>query len=70
MTTYRNQTPKNADKLEYRELLNETVKMVEEKYPNLEHENVVMIADLMVRYDEDVLGDLGQYRIASEVDLV
>jgi hypothetical protein len=70
MMTYRNQTPENASKLNYRELLEATVEMLKEKYPKLERENAIMIADLMVRYDEDVLGDLGQYRIASEASHV
>jgi len=63
---YRNQTPKNPSKLTYRELLNQTTALVTAAYPDLSHNDAQYVADLMVRYDEDVVEINAQYFPASE----
>ena len=59
MKTYNNITIENADKMGYSELL-EAVKDELSK-DGIEGESATIIADLMVRFDEDVYEENGQY---------
>ena len=68
MTRFANQTPRNAAKLDYRTLLNETTALVSKAYPSLSRDNAQYVADLMVRHDEDVIEVNGQFINASEAD--
>ena len=68
--TYKNQTPPNASKLKYRKLLNETAKMVLSTYPSLAHYEAKYVTELMVYYDEDVIGLDGQYFAISETERI
>jgi len=61
MKTYNNITIENADKMNYRELLEAVKNELSKK--GVEGENATIIADLMVRFDEDVQEESGQYFI-------
>lgn len=65
MKTYNNVTVFNAEELSASDLLNAVREQIEISYPDLGSENATIVADLMVRYDEDVTESNGQFTCPS-----
>jgi hypothetical protein len=65
MKTYKNVTCLNKEDLDSNSLLYAVKEQLELSYPNLNGENLTIVADLMVRYDEDVTEENGQYSCYS-----
>lgn len=59
MKTYNNITIENAENMEYSELLDAVKNELSKE--GFVGETATIIADLMVRYDEDVIEENGQY---------
>lgn len=65
MKTYKNVTVINIEDLNYSSLLEAVKEQLEQSYPNLGGESLTIVADLMVRYDEDVTESNGQFSCYS-----
>jgi len=65
MKTYRNVNYLNREDLDASSLLEAVKESLQDSYPNLNEENITIIADLMVRFDEDVTEEYGQYSCYS-----
>jgi hypothetical protein len=61
MKTYKNVTGLNYADLDGSSLLETVKKQLEQSYPNLGGESLTIVADLMVRFDEDVFEANGQF---------
>jgi len=65
MKTYKNVTCFNAQDLGYSDLLQAVKEQLEDSHPDLTGENLTIVADLMVRFDEDVTEENGQFNCLS-----
>ena len=65
MKTYKNVTGINKEDLDERSLLEAVKEQLQDSYPNLTGENLTIVADLMVRFDEDVTEENGQFSCYS-----
>jgi hypothetical protein len=65
MKTYKNVTGINREDLSASALLEAVKEQLEQSYPNLGGESLTIVADLMVRYDEDVTESNGQFSCYS-----
>jgi hypothetical protein len=68
---YNNQYPDNIDaynKLGHSEQLDVIRDLLTENYPDLVGEELTIVADLMIRYDEDVVDIDGQFYPVSEIE--
>ena len=61
MKTYRNITGINSEDLDGNSLLYAVKEQLEDSYPGLTGESLTIVADLMVRFDEDVFEANGQF---------
>jgi len=65
MKTYKNVTCFNREDLSSSDLLDAIKEQLEDSYPNLSSENLTIVADLMLRFDEDVTEENGQFTCYS-----
>lgn len=68
MKTYKNVTGLNREDLDENSLLYAVKEQLEDSYPNLMGDNLTIVADLMVRFDEDVTEENGQFNCYSTED--
>jgi hypothetical protein len=61
MKTYKNVTCFDRQDLSHTDLLNAIKEQLELSYPNLGGEELTIVADLMIRYDEDITESFGQF---------
>lgn len=65
MKTYKNVQVNSANVLSYRQLIQKVKAHLSQFYPELKGENQTIVADLMVRNDEDVFENNGQFACYS-----
>ena len=65
MKTYKNVTGINRTDLDSSSLLEAVKEQLQDSYPSLNGENLTIVADLMVRYDEDVTESNGKFSCYS-----
>jgi hypothetical protein len=65
MKTYKNVTGINRTDLDSSSLLEAVKEQLQDSYPSLNGESLTIVADLMVRYDEDVTESNGQFSCYS-----
>jgi len=65
MKTYKNITWINKEDLDHSSLLEAVKEQLQDSHPDLTGENLTIVADLMVRYDEDVTEENGQFSCYS-----
>ena len=65
MKTYKNVTGINRTDLDYNSLLDAVKEQLSDSYSNLVGENLTIVADLMVRFDEDITEENGQFTCYS-----
>lgn len=65
MKTYKNITWINREDLDHSRLLEAVKEQLQDSHPDLTGENLTIVADLMVRYDEDVTEENGQFSCYS-----
>lgn len=65
MKTYNNVTGINRTDLDHSSLLDAVKEQLSDSYPNLISEELTIVSDLMVRFDEDVTEENGQFTCRS-----
>lgn len=65
MKTYRNVTWINREDLDHNSLLEAVKEQLQESYPSLNGDNLTIVADLMLRFDEDVTESNGNFTCYS-----
>lgn len=65
MKTYKNVTGLNKIDMDSTSLLKAVKEQLQNSYPSLRGENLTIVADLMVRHDEDVTEENGQFTCYS-----
>lgn len=65
MKTYKNVTWINREDLDSSSLLEAVKEQLQDSYPSLNGERLIIVADLMIRYDEDVYESNGQFSCHS-----
>lgn len=65
MKTYKNVTCLNKEDLDHSSLLEAVKEQLQDSYPSLNGKELTIVADLMVRFDEDVTESNGQFSCYS-----